>query len=447
MFDSISEKLAGVLDGLRGTGRMTEENVTEAVREVRIALLEADVSLPVINHFVEEVQKNALGTKVLQSLTPGQAFIGVVRDELTRIMGAAKSDLNLRGNPPVAIMVCGLQGSGKTTSVAKMALYAKKKLKQNPLLVSCDIHRPAAIEQLATLADQIKVPYLVSGEMGSAVERVRQAQVEAKARLADILFIDTAGRTTLNEELMQEIQDIYRTAQPIEVLFVADAMLGQSAVSVAEAFGNSLPLTGLVLTKLDGDMRGGAALSAHAATGAPIKFVGVGEKLEDLEQFHPDRMAARILGMGDVLTLVEHAQSKVDLKKAKSFESRLRKGGAKSFNLEDYREQLEQADKIGGMEFLLNKLPQRLSQGLAHADFKDNRLARHKAIIQSMTPTERRAPKTIKASHRQRIARGSGVDVQQVNEVLRNFEQTQKMVKRFAKNPAGMMRMLQNMFG
>jgi len=446
MFDSISEKLTEIISSVRGSGRLTEENISEAVREVRVALLEADVALPVVTEFVETIRRDALGAKVTESLTPGQAFVGLIHTQLVRLLGEASSGLNLRGVTPAPILLCGLQGSGKTTTAAKMALHIKRKLKKNVFLAGCDIHRPAAIEQLAILAKQVGVPHLESDEMGSAAERLRLAKTEAKARLADVLIIDTAGRTTLDREMMDEIRKLHDAAAPAEVLFVVDAMLGQSAVSVAEAFSETLPLTGLVLTKMDGDTRGGAALSAHAVTGVPIKLMGTGEKVSDLDSFHPDRVAARILGMGDVVSLVEQAQEKVDLKKARKLQSRLKKGG-KSFTLQDYLDQLDQAENMGGLDFLMEKLPQNVTQGLRNASVDMSQMRRHKAVIRSMTRKERLLPKTIKASQRQRIAKGSGTDVQLVNQVMRNFEQTQKMMSRFSKNPAGMMRMLQGLFG
>jgi len=446
MFDSISEKLSNIVSGVRGSGRLTEDNISEAVREVRIALLEADVALPVVTEFVETIRRDALGTKVTESLTPGQAFVGLIHAQLVRLLGEASATLNLRGAAPAPILLCGLQGSGKTTSAAKMALHIKRKLKKNVLLAGCDVNRPAAIEQLAVLAKQIGVPSLESDEMGSAAERLRLAKVEAKARLADVLIVDTAGRTALDREMMDEIRALHDAAEPAEVLFVVDAMLGQSAVSVAEAFSQALPLTGLVLTKMDGDTRGGAALSAHAVTGVPIKLMGTGEKVGDIDTFHPDRVASRILGMGDVVSFVEQAQERVDLKKVRKLESRLKKGG-KSFTLQDYHDQLEQAENMGGIGFLIDKLPQNISQGLRNIDVDTKLLDRQKAVIRSMTRRERMLPNTIKASQRLRIAKGSGTDVQFVNQVMRNFEQLQKMMSRFSKNPAGMMRMLQGMFG
>ncbi len=445
MFDSISEKFSNVINSLRGTGRLTEENISGAVREVRVALLEADVALPVVNEFVETIKEQALGAKVMDSLTPGQAFIGIIHAHMTQILGNANSQLNLKGATPATVMVCGLQGAGKTTSVAKLAFHLRNKQKKNVFLASCDIHRPAAIEQLATLAGQIGVPCLESDETGSAIKRLAQAQTEARARLADVLIIDTAGRTTIDREMMEEIRALSESAQPNEILFVLDAMLGQSAVGVAEAFSQTVGLTGLLLTKIDGDTRGGGALSAHAATGLPVKFMGVGEKVEDLDVFHPERIAARILGMGDVLSLVEKAQENVDVRKTQRLQNKFSKGKM-SFTLSDYLDQLEQADKIGGMDFLLDKLPQKLSQGIRNSDLDNRHLNRQKAVIRSMTHAERMLPEIIKASRRKRIAQGSGVDVQAVNQVLRTFEQTQKMMKRFAKNPAGMARMLQGLF-
>lgn len=446
MLESISEKFANVIGGLRGIGRLSEENIAETARDVRVALLEADVALPVANGFMERIREQAVGAKVAQSLTPGQAFVKVILDELTVLLGSENSRLALRGAKPVTVMLCGLQGSGKTTTAAKLALHMKGKMKMGVFLASCDIHRPAAIEQLETLAKQIKVPCLASADTASAANRLREAQDEAKARLADVLVVDTAGRTTLDQPMMDEIRLLGEAGQPAETLFVLDSMLGQAAVGVAKAFADALPLTGLVLTKLDGDTRGGCALSARAVTGAPIKFVGVGERVEDLDPFHPDRLARRILGMGDVVSIVERAQEKIDTRKAQKLGSKLKKGG-KSFTLSDYLDQIEQAEKMGGMGFLADRLPQKVAEAFKGGAAGDNPLGRVKAVIRSMTPQERQFPTIIKASRRKRIARGSGVDVQTVNRTLQNFEMTQKMIGRFAKNPAGMMRAIQGLFG
>lgn len=446
MLESISEKFSNVVGGLRGIGKLTESNIADTTRDVRVALLEADVALPVANAFMERIRTQALGQKVMGSLTPGQAFVKVILDELTVLLGSANARLSLKGAKPVTILLCGLQGSGKTTSAAKLALHMKRKMKMGVFLASCDIHRPAAIEQLAVLGRQIGVPCLESAETGSALARLKEAQDEAGARLADVLLVDTAGRTTLDEGMMDEIRALNEAGRPGEVLFVVDAMLGQAAVAVAKAFADALPLTGLVLTKLDGDTRGGCALSAREVTGAPVKFVGVGERTEDLEPFHPDRMARRILGMGDVVSIVERAQEQIDTKKARKLESKLKKGG-KTFTLADYLEQIEQAEKMGGLGFLADRLPQKVSEAVKAGGADGGQLGKVKAVIRSMTPQERKFPMIIKASRRKRIAKGSGVDVQAVNQTLKNFEMTQKMIGRFAKNPAGMMRALQGMFG
>jgi len=410
---------------------------------VRVALLEADVALPVVRDFIAAVKDKALGTEVVGSLTPGQALVGVVHRELTRLMGEAHAGLDLAAQPPAVILMAGLQGSGKTTTAGKLArlLLAQKK---KVLLVSCDVYRPAAIEQLATVAAQAGADVVPSAVGEAPGDIARRALEHARTRYYDVLIVDTAGRLAVDEAMMREIAELHGLVKPVETLFVVDAMQGQDAVNVARAFGERLPLTGVILTKLDGDARGGAALSVRHVTGKPIKFAGVGEKLEALEAFHPERMASRVLGMGDILSLVEEAHKKVDLEEAERVAEKIRKG--KGFDLEDFKQQVMQMKKMGGMASLLDKLPAQLAGQISPAQLQDDRqLRRTEGIINAMTPQERSRPELIKASRKRRIATGAGVSVQEVNRLLTQFEQMQKMMKMM--KGGNMARMMRNLKG
>jgi len=430
MFDQLTEKFQAVLKTLRGHGRITEGNIEGAVREVRLALLEADVNYNVVKDFAAAVKEKSLGAEVLSSLSPDQHFIKIVHDELARMMGGEAQDLNLARRPPVPVMLVGLQGSGKTTTCGKMALYLGKK-KRRPFLVPADVYRPAAIEQLKVLGSQIGIPVYDSPAGADPVDICREAVKYADLNGYDTVLLDTAGRLHIDEELMEELRRIKEAVDPGDILLVADAMTGQDAVNVARTFHQKLSLTGVVLTKLDGDARGGAALSIRAVTGAPIKFVGVGEKLDALEPFFPDRMASRILGMGDILTLVEKAQETIDEKQAKELERKLRKS---QFTLEDFREQLLRVRKMGSMEDLLGMIPGiggklREIKGAAPDEAE---LKKALAIIDSMTPAERSNVKILNGSRRKRIALGSGTSVQEVNRLLKNFQAAEGMIKRFS---------------
>jgi signal recognition particle subunit SRP54 len=427
MLDTLTARLARIVKHLRGEARLTEENIQEALREVRVALLEADVALPVVKHFIEAVKSAALGAEVVGSLTPGQALVGVVHRELSKLMGEANVGLNLATQPPAIILMAGLQGSGKTTTSAKLArlLIADKK---KVAMVSADVYRPAAIEQLKTLAAQVKADFIPSSVGEKPADIGRRGQEYARTHYSDVLIVDTAGRLAIDEEMMREIAELHATLKPIETLFVVDAMQGQDAVNVARAFNERLPLTGVILTKLDGDARGGAALSVRHVTGKPIKYAGVGEKLDGLEPFHPERMAARILGMGDILSLVEEAHAKIDLEEAKRVAEKVKKG--KGFDLEDFKQQIAQMNKMGGVASLMDKLPAQLVGQIDPAKLQDTKqFKRIEGIINSMTPQERRKPELIKASRKRRIAAGAGVPVQAVNQLLNQFEQMQKMMK------------------
>jgi signal recognition particle subunit SRP54 len=397
------------------------------LREVRIALLEADVALPVVKQFIDAVRAAALGAEVVGSLTPGQALVGVVHRELTKLMGEANAGLDLATQPPAVILMAGLQGSGKTTTSGKLARYLTEN-KKKVGLVSCDIYRPAAIEQLKTVAGQAGAEFIASTKDQLPLDIAKGALEYAKTHYLDVLIVDTAGRLGIDEQLMQEIAALHGALKPVETLFVVDAMQGQDAVNVAKAFSDRLPLTGVILTKLDGDSRGGAALSVRQVTGKPIKFAGTGEKLDGLEPFHPERMASRILGMGDILSLVEEAHAKVDIEEAQKLAEKVRKG--KGFDLEDFRLQLAQMKKMGGMASMLDKLPAQISSQIDPAKLQDDKQTRRlEAIINSMTPQERAHPDLLKASRKRRIAAGAGVSVQQVNQLLNQFEQMQKMMK------------------
>ena len=441
MFDNLSGRLAGVMKQLRGQARLTEDNIQDALRDVRMALLEADVALPVVRDFIAQVKARALGRDVLTSLTPGQALIQVVHEELVRLMGESQAPLNLATTPPAVILMAGLQGAGKTTTSGKLARLLKEQ-KKKVLLASCDVYRPAAIEQLRLLGKQLEVDFF-EAPSDKPLEIALAAQAYAKSRYYDVLLVDTAGRLAIDAEMMAEIGAIHSALKPIETLFVVDAMQGQDAVNTAKAFNETLPLTGIVLTKLDGDARGGAALSVRHVTGQPIKFVGVSEKLTGLEPFYPDRMASRILGMGDVMSLIEDAHKQVDQAEAVKLAKKLKSG--KGFDLEDFKMQLQQMQKMGGLSALMDKLPGNLAQAAKGKPVDDKALGRVEGIINSMTPAERRHPELLKASRKRRIAAGAGVPVQEINRLLKQFEQMQKMMKSMAKG--GMAKMMQSMKG
>ena len=445
MFQNLSEKLTNVVKEIRGQARLTEENVQDALREVRMALLEADVALPVVKDFIERVRERALGTEVIGTLTPGQAMVRVVRDELTAIMGGESSALDFAAEPPVVILMAGLQGAGKTTTAAKLALRLKESEKKNVAMVSCDIHRPAAIEQLAILAQEVDVTCYPTDQSQPAAKIASAAIDRARKDFKDVLIVDTAGRITIDQEMMAEIAAIHGAVNPHETLFVVDAMMGQDAVNTAKAFDEAVALTGVVLSKADGDARGGAALSVRHVTGKPIKFVGVGEKVDGLEAFHPDRMASRILGMGDVLSLIEEVEQKVDKDHAEKVAKKLKKG--KGFDLQDFRDQLVQMQSMGGISSLMGKLP-----GMADIpeqvkdNVNDKEMMKLAAIIDSMTAQERQYPAIIKASRKKRIASGSGTEVQDVNRLLKQFNQMQKMMKKMSKK-GGLKNMMRGMGG
>jgi signal recognition particle subunit SRP54 len=443
MFDALTNRLTGVLKTLRGEARLTESNVQEAMREVRMALLEADVALPVVRDFIARVREKALGQDVLTSLTPGQAVVGIVHRELVDLMGTQSAGLDLAVKPPAIILMAGLQGSGKTTSSGKLAKLLKEQLRKKVLLASADVYRPAAIEQLRTLAQQVEVDFYEAPAQHAPVEIARGAVAFARTHFHDVLIVDTAGRLTIDQEMMDEIRALNAALDPTETLFVVDSMQGQDAVNTAKAFAEALPLTGIVLTKLDGDARGGAALSVRSITGKPIKFAGVGEKLNGLEAFHPDRMASRILGMGDVLSLVEEAQRTVDRVEAEKLARKVKTG--KGFDLEDFKAQIGQMRKMGGVSSLMDKLPAQFTQAAQGAQMDEKTVRRIEGIINSMTPQERAKPEVIKASRKRRIAAGAGVSVQEVNRLLNQFEQAQKLMKMMAKG--GMAKMMRNFRG
>ncbi len=445
MLDNLTQRLAKVVKTLRGQARLTEDNIAEMLREVRMALLEADVALPVVKEFIARVKEKAVGQEVIGSLTPGQALVGVVHRELTELMGGAKAELNFATQPPAIILMAGLQGAGKTTTTAKLGKWLKERQKKKVLAVSCDVYRPAAIEQLKAVSAQAGIDFFPSAVGEKPADIAAAALDFAKRHFHDVLLVDTAGRLAIDEAMMAEIRELHAQLKPIETLFIVDAMLGQDAVNTAKAFSESLPLTGVILTKLDGDARGGAALSVRHVTGKPLKFAGVGEKLAGLEEFHPERMASRILGMGDILGLVEDAQRGVDQEKAQDFVKKMKSG--KGFDLNDFKEQIGQMRKMGGIGSLLDKLPAQLGAMAQQAggQMEDKATRRIEGIINSMTPTERSKPELIKASRKRRIATGAGVQVQEVNRLLNQFEQSQKMMKQFSKG--GMAKMMRGMKG
>jgi signal recognition particle subunit SRP54 len=444
MFDNLTDRLSGTLKKLKGQGRLTEANIKETMREVRMALLEADVALPVVTDFIEQVTQRALGQEVQTSLSPGQALIKVVQAELVSVMGSANEELNLRTQPPAIVLMAGLQGAGKTTTVAKLGRHLKEKKKKKVGVVSVDVYRPAAIKQLQTLADEIGLKFFESDISEKPVDIVNRAIDAAKRQFLDVVIVDTAGRLHIDDEMMAEIKELHAAIKPIETLFVVDSMTGQDAANTAKAFHDALPLTGVVLTKADGDARGGAALSIRHITGKPIKFIGVGEKTDALEPFHPDRVASRILGMGDMLSLIEDIEQKVDKQKAEKLAKKIQKG--KSFDLEDLKEQLLQMQNMGGVGAMLEKLPGMNNVPKNIKDKVDDKdLARQIAVINSMTKQERRFPDLIKGGRKQRIADGCGQDLQSVNRVLKQHQMMEKMMKKFSKgNLANMMRGLKS---
>ncbi len=426
VFESLSEKLQNALGKLRGKGKLTEKDVDMALREVRLALLEADVNFKVVKDFIKNVKSRAIGDEVMQSLTPGQQVIKIVNEELTRLMGENESKIEFSSKPPTVILMCGLQGAGKTTTCGKLA-YNLKKQNKRPLLVACDVYRPAAIKQLEVVGERAEVPVFSMGDKHSPVNIAKAALEHGKKNGNDVIIIDTAGRLHIDEELMKEIHDIYKAVNPNEVLLVLDAMTGQDAVNVAKSFDDKLGISGVVLTKLDGDARGGAALSIRAVTDKPIKYVGIGEKLDQLEAFHPDRMASRILGMGDVLSLIEKAQANIDAEKAKELEKKLRSA---QFTLDDFLDQLEQMKNLGPLDQILGMMPGVNSKALKNLNVDEKDLSYIEAIIKSMTKKERTIPEIIDSSRRKRISQGSGTSVQEVNKLLKQFKETKKMMKK-----------------
>jgi signal recognition particle subunit SRP54 len=447
MFENLTERLGQTLKQIRGQARLSEDNISEAIRDVRRALLEADVALPVVQAFTEQVKKQALGQQVAQSLSPEQAFIKVVQKELIEVMGEA-SPISLNVPAPAVILMAGLQGAGKTTTVAKLARHLQTVEKKKVLLTSCDVYRPAAIEQLGVLAKEVDAGFFEgsSGLLGgkTPVGIAKSALKYARKQFFDVVIVDTAGRMHVDEDMMSEIIKLHKAVTPVETLFVVDGMTGQDAANTAKAFNDALPLTGIVLTKMDGDARGGAALSVRHITGKPVKFLGLGEKTDALEVFHPDRIASRILGMGDVLTLIDEIEQKVDQKKTQKLAKKLKKG--KGFDLQDYMEQLQQMQQMGGMKSLVDKLPGmgKVSQA-AKNQLDDREISHMVAMVQSMTPHERTFPAVIKGSRKKRIAKGSGTTVQEINRMLKQFMQMQKMMKKMSKG--GMKKMMRGMQG
>ena len=444
MFENLSDRLSKTLRNITGKGRLTEDNIKDTLREVRMALLEADVALPVVREFIAQVKERALGEEVNKSLTPGQEFLRIVRTELEKAMGEANEELNLAAQPPAVILMAGLQGAGKTTSVGKLAKFLKERHKKKVLVVSADVYRPAAIKQLQTLAEALKVDFFPTETSQKPVDIAEAALKHAKLNFFDVLIVDTAGRLHVDGEMMEEIQNIHAVLNPVETLFTVDAMTGQDAANTAKAFNEALPLTGVILTKVDGDARGGAALSIRQITGKPIKFLGVGEKTDTLEPFHPDRIASRILGMGDVMSLIEDLQRSVDQEKAEKMAQKFKKGD--EFTLEDFRDQLIEMKKMGDMMSMLDKLPgaKNLPEHVKN-QVDDKMFIKMEAIINSMTLKERANPEIIKGSRRRRIAQGSGTQVQDVNKLLKQFDEMQRMMKKMRKG--GMAKMMRGMKG
>lgn len=447
MFDNLTDRLSGTFRKLTGKAILSEANIEEALREVRRALLEADVALPVVKDFIDRVSLRAVGQEVSKSLSPGQAFLKIVQAELENIMGKANAELDLKAAPPAVVLMAGLQGAGKTTTVAKLSRYLKNEAKKSVMVVSADVYRPAAIKQLETLAAEVGVAFFASDESQKPADIARAALAEAKRKFVDVLLVDTAGRLAIDSEMMNEIKDLHSQLNPIETLFVVDAMTGQDAANTAKAFNEALPLTGVVLTKADGDARGGAALSVRHITGKPIKFIGVGEKIDALEPFYPDRIASRILGMGDVLSLIEEAERKVDKDQAQRLAKKIKKG--KGFDLEDFKEQLKQMQNMGGVASIMDKMPGMgaLPPGAA-SQVNDNQFKQMEAIINSMTLRERVNPDVLNGSRKRRITMGSGTQIQDLNRLLKQHKQMQKMMKKMKGNGmANMMRGLGGMQG
>jgi signal recognition particle subunit SRP54 len=445
MFENLSDRLTKTLKNISGRGRLTEDNIKDTLREVRMALLEADVALPVIREFIAKVKESAVGQDVSKSLTPGQVFVKIVQKELEAAMGDVNEALDLKAAPPAVVLMAGLQGAGKTTSVAKLAKFLTEREKKKVLVVSADVYRPAAIKQLETLAEEINVGFFPSDIKQKPIDIAYAAIDHAKKNFFDVLIVDTAGRLHIDGDMMAEIQDLHKAINPIETLFTVDAMTGQDAANTAKAFNDALPLTGIILTKTDGDARGGAALSIRHITGKPIKFMGVGEKIEALEPFHPDRIASRILGMGDVLSLIEEVEQKVDRKQAEKLAKKVKSG--KGFDLEDFRDQLVQMKSMGGMMGLMDKLPVMCNMSEQVKGQMDDKLTvRMEAMINSMTPAERKRPEMIKGSRKRRIAAGSGTQIQDVNKLLKQFTQMQKMMKKMS-GKGGMQKMMRSMKG
>lgn len=445
MFDNLTERLTRTFKNLRGLGRLTEDNIQQALREVRLSLIEADVALPVIKEFIEQVKQKALGQEVLNHLNPDQAFIKLVNDELIHIMGDERAELDFKTQPPAVFLMAGLQGSGKTTSSAKLARYLKETEHKKVMLVSVDVYRPAAIHQLKILSDQVGAAFFSAETNEQPLAIAQKALESAKKQYMDVLIIDTAGRLHIDIDMMNEIKELHQAVKPIETLFVVDSMTGQDAANTAKAFHDALPLTGVILTKTDGDARGGAALSVRQITGKPIKFIGSGEKIDALEPFHPERIASRILGMGDILTLIEEVERKADKQASEKLAKKIKKG--KGFDLEDFKEQLLQMNNMGGITGMMSKLPgmSQLPQQ-AMSQINDKAMKQTIAIINSMTPKEKRVPKIIVGSRKKRIALGSGTQIQDVNRLLKQFEQMQKMMKKFTK-PGGIQKLMRGIGG
>jgi signal recognition particle subunit SRP54 len=444
MFDTLSERLSHSLRSITGKAKLTEDNIQETLREVRRALLEADVALPVTKDFVEAVKQRALGQEVARSLSPGQAFVKIVQAELEALMGSSNEVLDLTTTPPAVVLMAGLQGAGKTTSAAKLAKLLRERDKKKVMLVSVDVYRPAAIKQLETLASEVEVEFFPSEASQKPVAIAEAALAEAKIKFCDVLIVDTAGRLAIDENMMAEIADLHAVIKPVETLFVVDAMTGQDAAMTAKAFNEALPLTGVILTKVDADTRGGAALSVRAITGKPIKFLGVGEKTAALDPFHPDRLASRILGMGDVMSLIEEAEQKIDRVKAEQLARKVQKG--KRFDLDDFRDQLQQITNMGGIGGMLDKLPGMGGMAkMAEQQMDSRQFSRMDAMISSMTPAERRRPEIIQGTRKRRITRGSGTQVQDLNRLLKQHKQMQKMMKKM--KGGGMQKMMRGMGG
>lgn len=445
MFENLTERLSKTLRSITGQARLTEDNIKDTLREVRKALLEADVALPVVKAFIEKVKERAVGQEVSKSLSPGQQFVKIVQQELELIMGEANESLNLNVSAPAVVLMAGLQGAGKTTSVAKLARFLKEREKKKVLVVSADVYRPAAIKQLETLAGEVGAEFFPSSTDQKPLDIANAAIAHAKIQFFDVVIVDTAGRLHVDEDMMGEIKELHAGINPIETLFVVDAMTGQDAANTAKAFGDALPLTGVILTKADGDARGGAALSVRHITGKPIKFMGMGEKVDALEPFHPDRVASRILGMGDILSLIEEAEQKIDKEKAEKLAQKVKKG--KGFDLEDFRDQIQQMKSMGGMAGLMDKLPGMGQMAeVAKNGAAEKEMGKLEALINSMTPLERRKPDLISGSRKRRICAGSGLQIQDLNRLLKQHKQMQKMMKKMG-NKGGMSKMMRGLGG